>query len=58
MLKNTTLEGERLDYAFATQYPERRIEHLVESAWELYGKTGKDRSGNYIFEFDFEGGTK
>jgi hypothetical protein len=41
------------DYAFNSQYYERRIEHLLESAWENHGAQGFT-SRNYIFEVSYE----
>lgn len=41
------------DYAFVTQNSERRIEHLLEFAWDAF-VNGRPVPGNYIFAVTFE----
>ena len=52
-----TLNGLFIDYTHLTQYPERRIEHLLETCWEDttdVEKRYRHPRGNYIVWFSFE----
>lgn len=53
-MKNTTVQGELLDYAYLTQIGERRIEHLLEWQWEVFAKQGYVTVTNYVTWFSFE----
>lgn len=53
-LLNTTAEGEALDYAFATQNSERRIEHLLDWQWEVFAASGSLTGRQYIISYSFE----
>jgi hypothetical protein len=54
MLKNTTREGELLDYAFLTQISERRIQDHLDSQWEAFAKVGRVTARMFIYWSDFE----
>lgn len=54
MLKNTTAEGEQLDYAFQTQFYERRIETLLEWQWAEFAVNGQVTARNYVSSVSFE----
>lgn len=53
-LRNTTAEGERIDYAYRSQIGERRIQNFIDWQWEEFAKHGRTTAGNYIFEMTFE----
>ena len=54
MLKNTTAEGELLDYAYRTQISERRIQDLLDWQWEELARYGRTTAGMYVYWFSFE----
>ncbi len=53
-LRNTTREGEMIDYAYSTQISERRIQDLLDWQWEEFAKCGRVTATNYVFSFSFE----
>jgi hypothetical protein len=42
------------DYTFQFMIPERRLQDLIESNWEIYGKTGQSIYRTHVIALSFE----